>query len=127
MPCVEVGCLRTQKEQRARQVARLAESSEWHPRQKTLPCCRGLLVVFEHPCRQRRAKYRWRNRVDRDGVLAPFATQRSRDAIYRGLGGTVGCVTCRVTQQSPRRGSQHHFPTASLLNHLRSRRTRNEP
>ena len=75
------------------------------------------VVVLEHPGRQRRAKHRRRNRIDRDAVLAPLAPECPGESVGRGLGGAVGGVAGRMAELAARGGHEHDLAAAALCDH----------
>src|SRR5215475_15115004 len=78
MPGVEVRRLRCEKQQRAREVGRLAEPAFRNAREEALAHFPRTIAILEHPMRERRTKYGRSQRVDRDTGIAPLAAQRLR-------------------------------------------------
>src|SRR5690606_20960198 len=100
---VEIRRAGSEKEQRACEIFRLAETADRHAREKSLANLFGALSVLEHPLRERRTKDGRTERIDRDAGCAQFATERLGDAVDRRLGGAIGNIAGGVSEQSARR------------------------
>src|SRR5262249_46452387 len=127
MPGVEVRRLRCEKQQRAREVGRLAEPAFRNAREEALAHFPRTIAILEHPMRERRTKYGRSQRVDRDTGIAPLAAQRLGDAVDRPLRRNIRRATSGTPQQPARRRHQDPFPALALLEHLPTARARDKP
>src|SRR5262249_55579630 len=98
MPGVEVRRLRCEKQQRAREVGRLAEPTFRNAREEALAHFPRTISILKHPLCERRTKYGRSQRVDGDTGVAPLAAQRLGDAVDRRLRRAIGRVSSGVAQ-----------------------------